>query len=432
MPRTAPLTRARTAASRNGTRNQVGSRVASVPIGSAATPSRISVDEPARARPKHTRSTGASAPPKVFQKTMPRVGGVAALVARPVGGDVDPAETEAGHHHDQRADHGLRRAGGDRADGVPVDVVDGHHDVDDRDRAGDPREDRLQPHDHVVARDACRHDERRDDGRCDDLRGGAAAPAEPVEDRGGGEHREDRQERLPPDRDQPGDDPGELLPGDPERRAAQDHRRRRAALAGDRDDPAQGERHDDADDGDEHALPERDAEVEDERRIAQPEHRHVGREPRPEQVGGRGCPLGLGDDLDAGGLDPRRLPGHHASVIGVLLPCSPSVRRAASSGPSRPAVCSAAATTSARVGGVATALDGRDRREAGHLHRTLSRRDRFRHRRHADDVGSDAAHPLGLGGGVVVRPDELRIDALGERPGRDAGRSRAAGATRRR
>ena len=221
------------------------------------------------------------------------------------------------------------------------------------------------------------------------------------------------QERLPADRDQPGHDAGELLPGDPERRAAQDHGRRGAALAGDRDDPAEGEGHDDADDRDEHALPERDAEVEDERRIAQPEHRHVGREPRPEQVGGRGRPLGLRDDLDAGGLDPRRLPGHH--VRHRCAPSvSPSISRAASSGPSRPAVCSAAATTSARVGDVATALDGRDRREAGHLHRTLSRRDRFRDRRHADDVGADAAHPLGLGGRVVVRPGQLCVDALGE------------------
>ncbi len=70
MPSTAPLTSARIAASRNGTRTQVGNSVARVPIGSAATPSSTAGDEPASASPKTTRITGASAPPKVFQPTM--------------------------------------------------------------------------------------------------------------------------------------------------------------------------------------------------------------------------------------------------------------------------------------------------------------------------------------------------------------------------
>ena len=41
---------------------------------------------------------------------------VATLVARPVGGDVDPAEAEAGHHQHQRADHRARGAAGEGPD----------------------------------------------------------------------------------------------------------------------------------------------------------------------------------------------------------------------------------------------------------------------------------------------------------------------------
>ena len=70
MPSTAPLTRARIAARRNGTRNHVGSRVPSVPMGSATIPADSSSDEPASSSPNTTSSTGATAPPKVFQPTM--------------------------------------------------------------------------------------------------------------------------------------------------------------------------------------------------------------------------------------------------------------------------------------------------------------------------------------------------------------------------
>ena len=70
MPSTAPLTRARIAASRNGTRNHVGSSVPRVPIGSETMPADSSSDEPASSSPKTTSSTGAIAPPRVFQPTM--------------------------------------------------------------------------------------------------------------------------------------------------------------------------------------------------------------------------------------------------------------------------------------------------------------------------------------------------------------------------
>ena len=102
--------------------------------------------------------------------------------------------------------------------------------------------------------------------------------------------------------------------------------------------------------------------------------------------------------------------------LGVAHPsCTPLVSRAASTGPSRPAVSLGGRDDLVRVGRVAAALDGRHGGEAGHLHPTLSRRDRLRHRRHADEVGAHAAQPLGLGGGVVVRADQLGVDALGER-----------------
>ncbi len=57
---------------------------------------------------------------------------------------------------------------------------------------------------------------------------------------------------------------------------------------------------------DDHRLPERDAEAEHERAVAEAEHRDVGGEPRPEQVARAALALGLGDDVDAVGLDLQR------------------------------------------------------------------------------------------------------------------------------
>ena len=93
-------------------------------------------------------------------------------------------------------------------------------------------------------------------------------------------------------------------------------------LARDRDDAAEGEGHDNADDGDEDRLPEGDPEAQDERGIRNAEDRNVGGKPRPEEVaGGRGA-LGLGDDLDAGGLDAEAtdlLGGPGVSAHGVSM-----------------------------------------------------------------------------------------------------------------
>ena len=69
MSSTAPPTRPSTATRANGIRNQVGSTVVRAPIGSAAMPSLSSVEEPASSSPNTTRSTGASAPPRVVQPT---------------------------------------------------------------------------------------------------------------------------------------------------------------------------------------------------------------------------------------------------------------------------------------------------------------------------------------------------------------------------
>ena len=96
-------------ARRNGTRNQVGRIVARVTdrVGADAVLQRVVGAGERQA--EDDEETGASAPPKVFQPTIDATRGVAALVARPVGGDVDPAEAETGHHQDEGADGGLER-----------------------------------------------------------------------------------------------------------------------------------------------------------------------------------------------------------------------------------------------------------------------------------------------------------------------------------
>jgi hypothetical protein len=55
-----------------------------------------------------------------------------------------------------------------------------------------------------------------------------------------------------------------------------------------------------------YSAPERDAEVEHEGAVAQAEDGHIGREPGPEQVARVSLALGVGDDVDAVGLDLQR------------------------------------------------------------------------------------------------------------------------------
>ena len=69
---------------------------------------------------------------------------------------------------------------------------------------------------------------------------------------------------------------GSLLPLTPNAARLEHHRRRRAPLAGHRDEPAEQEREDDPDHADHHRLPERDPEAEHERAVAEAEHRDVG------------------------------------------------------------------------------------------------------------------------------------------------------------
>ena len=73
MSSTAPLTRPPIATSANGTRNQVGRIVVSAPIGSSATACDSWSSEAHSRTPYPTRTTTGRLPPKVGQKTTPRV-----------------------------------------------------------------------------------------------------------------------------------------------------------------------------------------------------------------------------------------------------------------------------------------------------------------------------------------------------------------------
>ena len=251
-----------------------------------------------------------------------RGGGPARQVARVVGGGVDPAEAVAGHREHQCPDERGGRTAGQRGDGGPVHVVGDQHDVDDGEDAGHPGDDRLHAHDDVEPEDAAAHDERGHDQERDQLGRRPAAPAELVEDLRGRQRGQRDQRRLPADGEDPRQDRGHPVAVDAERGAAQDQRRRGAALARDRDQAAEQERDDDADDAGDDRLPERDAEAQQERAVGQAEDADVGAEPGPEQLPGRALALLLGDDVDAVGLDGD--PGR-GRASGVEVPvCSDS------------------------------------------------------------------------------------------------------------
>ncbi len=73
MSSTEPPIRPSTATMANGTRNQVGSKVVSAPIGSAPIAALRVLDEPASSRPKTSRNTGAMVAEKVVHPTTPRL-----------------------------------------------------------------------------------------------------------------------------------------------------------------------------------------------------------------------------------------------------------------------------------------------------------------------------------------------------------------------
>ena len=73
MSSTDPPTRPSTATMMNGTRYQVGSRLASAPIGSLAIAADRLFDEPASSRPKITRKIGAREEPNAVQPITPRL-----------------------------------------------------------------------------------------------------------------------------------------------------------------------------------------------------------------------------------------------------------------------------------------------------------------------------------------------------------------------
>ena len=71
MSSTEPPISPSTATIANGTRNQVGSRVASAPIGSAPIAVLRLLDEPASSRPNTTRKIGAMEEANVVHQTTP-------------------------------------------------------------------------------------------------------------------------------------------------------------------------------------------------------------------------------------------------------------------------------------------------------------------------------------------------------------------------
>ena len=174
--------------------------------------------------------------------------GRAGQVAGVVGRGVHPADAEAGHHQDRRADHRADPARLQGTGGTEVDVVDGQRDVDEGGRDHRDRQPLLEPHDRVEAEDAGGHDDAGDDQERDDLGEVAVAPAEPGEDGGGGEGRQRHQDRLPADEQQVGHRTGQRVAVPAERGAREHQRRGRPALPGDRDEADQQEGEHRADD----------------------------------------------------------------------------------------------------------------------------------------------------------------------------------------
>lgn len=76
MSSTAPPIRPSTATRANGTRNQVGSAMASVPTGSVASAALKSFEDAASSSPNPSSATGASDAPNVVQPTTPRLDAV--------------------------------------------------------------------------------------------------------------------------------------------------------------------------------------------------------------------------------------------------------------------------------------------------------------------------------------------------------------------
>jgi len=232
--------------------------------------------------------------------------GPAREVPRVICRDVYPAQPEAGHGKYQRADYPLGRAAVDGGHDVPVDLVRHQSDEHHSEHPGHDRDPGLQPHDQVEAHHPAEDGQPHHQDQRDHLGTVAAAHAHPVKHGRGGQRGQDHQHGLPAHGQQPGDDRGQLVAIDPERGPAKHHCRRRAALARHGNEPAGQKRQHDPDDADDQRLPERDAEAELERTVAEAEHRDVRGEPRPEQVTRVPLTLALGDDVDAVHLDLER------------------------------------------------------------------------------------------------------------------------------
>ncbi len=242
MSSTEPPTRPSTATITNGTRNQVGS---SVGQRADRVGRRSRSAAPARSRPAAARRStqDRGRPRRRTSSSRPRRAPDAARqVAGVVRGRVDPAEPEAGDHEDQRADERLGRAGGQAGDRRPVDVAGGQDHVDDGQDAGDQVIHRCSRM--ITSKPATPAATVSAATTISATSLVAVPPPQPsglntVAVRQRGEH---DQNRLPADGEQPGDRRRQLVAAHAERGPGHHHGRRRAALAGDRDHPAERER----------------------------------------------------------------------------------------------------------------------------------------------------------------------------------------------
>ena len=257
--------------------------------------------------------------------------GAPGQVARVVGGGVDPAEPEAGHHEHQRADELLRRARtGSRAT-VCQWILSATSPMNTTvSTAGHDRDHRLHPHDQVEAHDAADDGQRGHHDQRDDLRRRCRRPprgavntvavarvarmistvSQPTVS-----SQEITEGSLLP-RTPNAARPSTMVGADPRlpATAMNPHSRNETTMPTSPDDDR---------------LPERDAEAEHERAVAQAEHRDVGGEPGPEQVARAALALGVGDHVDAVGLDLQRArlrrpgrspcPRHHTASHRQLL-----------------------------------------------------------------------------------------------------------------
>ncbi len=234
----------------------------------------------------------------------------------------------------------------DVAHDVPLHVLEGEGNEDDREHSGQHRDHHLHTHNEVESHHATGDDQRGHDEQRHHLSEVAPVPAEAGKDGGRREHRNHREGGLPPYAEQPRDRRGQAVPAHAVGRSRENHCRRGSLLAGDRDQATEPETEEDTDRPHDDRLDERDAKAQDVRAVAQAQDGDVRSEPRPEEFARRALALGLGDEIDTVRFDaqrvrwlgvddlghvwlPPRAPSRRvASIVrGVRTPLTPSARR---------------------------------------------------------------------------------------------------------